>query len=75
MPRAHLRPAIVPAQTAATSTCSANCGGTCVLHLVVADGRIVRVLPDAEHTPCLKGPAQHQNVYDPDRLRYPLRRN
>jgi anaerobic dimethyl sulfoxide reductase subunit A len=56
------------------STCSANCGGTCVLHLMVRDGRVTDVRPDARHTPCLKGLAQHEKIHHPDRLLYPLRR-
>ena len=56
------------------STCSANCGGTCLLHLQVRDGRVTDVRPDPRHTPCLKGLAQYEKINHPDRLLYPLRR-
>lgn len=63
-----------PERTTRISTCSANCGGSCLLHLEVDGGRVTRVRPDERYTPCLKGLAQHEKIHHPDRLRYPLRR-
>ena len=49
----------------------------CGVVATVEDGRFVRLEPDAEHPNrgiCIKGQAAPELVYDPQRLRYPLRR-
>ena len=49
----------------------------CGVVATVEDGRFVRLEPDAGHPNrgiCIKGQAAPELVYDPDRLRYPLRR-
>ena len=49
----------------------------CGVVATVEDGRFVRLEPDAEHPNrgiCIKGQAAPELVYDPERLRYPLRR-
>ncbi|MDE0032108.1 MAG: molybdopterin-dependent oxidoreductase [Deltaproteobacteria bacterium] len=49
----------------------------CGVVATVEDGRFVRLEPDADHPNrgiCIKGQAAPELVYDPQRLRYPLRR-
>ena len=49
----------------------------CGVVATVEDGRFVRLAPDADHPNrgiCIKGQAAPELVYDPERLRYPLRR-
>ena len=49
----------------------------CGVVATVEDGRFVRLEPDADHPNrgiCIKGQAAPELVYDPGRLRYPLRR-
>ena len=49
----------------------------CGVVATVEDGRFVRLEPDADHPNrgiCIKGQAAPELVYDPERLRYPLRR-
>jgi len=61
-----------------TTTCASHCGGSCVLKVHVKDGVITRIETDDAEEPqlraCLKGRAQRQRVYAPDRLLFPLRR-
>lgn len=62
--------------------CNSNCGGRCHLKAHVRDGVIVRIStdesPDAPGQPqlraCLRGRALRDRVYDPRRLRYPMKR-
>jgi len=65
------------------TSCVHNCGGRCFLYARVEDGVITRFLsgqegPDDPDLPqvraCLKGRAQRQWVYHPDRLKYPMKR-
>ena len=60
------------------TTCSSHCGGSCLLKVYVKDGVITRIETDDGHEiqmrACLKGRAQRQRVYAPDRLQYPLKR-
>jgi len=65
---------VVPGERTVTSTCSANCGGSCILHLAVRDGTVTGVRAGAEARPCVKGLAQWQKIHHPDRLTRPLRR-
>ena len=49
----------------------------CGVVATVEDGRFVRLEPDADHPNrgiCIKGQAAPELVYDPGRVRYPLRR-
>ncbi len=49
----------------------------CGVVATVEDGRFVRLEPDSNHPNrgiCIKGQAAPELVYDPERLRYPLRR-
>jgi len=61
------------------SVCAHHCGGTCVWKVHVKNGVITRLEPDDESVEeqlrgCLRGHALRQQVYAPDRLRYPLKR-
>lgn len=64
-----------------TNSCRSNCGGKCSLRVHVREGRVVKTEPvhynpgdeDLERI-CVKGLAQPQRLYDPDRLKYPMRR-
>lgn len=63
------------------TSCRGNCGSKCPTQVVVREGKVVRVsaaeLPgdDAPRRRfCVKGYTQPQRIYDPDRLKYPLRR-
>lgn len=58
--------------------CSYDCGGLCPLWVHVKDGVVIRVEGAAsEGTPyraCLRGRANRQRLYHPDRLKHPMRR-
>lgn len=63
------------------SACRGNCGSRCPMKVTVRNGRVTKVtameLPgkDAERRRfCVKGFSQPQRVYDPDRLKYPMKR-
>ncbi|MFC1995391.1 molybdopterin-dependent oxidoreductase, partial [Chloroflexota bacterium] len=60
------------------TACSSHCGGQCLLRVHVRDGVIVRIETDGGEEPqlraCLKCRAYRQRVYDPDRLKFPMRR-
>ncbi|WML25955.1 DMSO/selenate family reductase complex A subunit [Neobacillus sp. OS1-33] len=66
------------------STCSINnCGGRCVIKAHVKDGMVVRVSTDTQEsgdlsTPplraCVRGRNYRNMLYDPDRLKYPMKR-
>jgi len=65
------------------TSCVHNCGGRCFLRAHVKDNIVVRIStdeldPDTTEIPqtraCLKGRAQRQWLYDPDRLKYPMKR-
>jgi len=65
------------------SSCNVNCGSRCPLRLHVKDGRIVRVEPDNtgadeyglhQVRACVRGRSIRQRVYNPDRLKYPMKR-
>lgn len=69
-------------ETAFHSACTVNCGSSCFLKPVVANGRLCRIetdsSPDTPHNlgnrACLRGRAMRQLVYTPDRIKYPMRR-
>lgn len=63
------------------SSCRGNCGSKCPTQVVVREGKVVRVasseLPGDDNVRrrfCVKGYTQPQRIYDPDRLKYPLKR-
>lgn len=65
------------------SACLVNCGSRCPLRLQVKDGVITRVLEDATGSDelnnqqiraCVRGRTARQRIYNPDRLKTPLRR-
>lgn len=65
------------------SACLVNCGSRCPLRLHVRDGEIVRVetdnTGDAEYGThqlrcCVRGRSIRKRVYNPDRLKYPMKR-
>lgn len=65
------------------TSCVHNCGGRCLLYAHVQDGVITRITsdqyePDDPDLPqvraCLRGRAQRNRVYHPDRLKYPMKR-
>ena len=61
------------------TACSSHCGGACLLRVHTKDGAVTRI--DTDDNPeetqlraCLRGRSYRQRVYDPDRLKYPMRR-
>ncbi|MBU4215374.1 MAG: molybdopterin-dependent oxidoreductase, partial [Actinobacteria bacterium] len=65
------------------SACTVNCGSRCPLNLVVSDGQIIRVDPEPtgddqlgtqQIRACVRGRSIRHRIYNPDRLRYPMRR-
>ncbi|MBR5474302.1 MAG: molybdopterin-dependent oxidoreductase, partial [Lachnospiraceae bacterium] len=66
-----------------TASCWHNCGGRCLNKALVVDGVVIRQKTDDTHedTPdypqqraCVRGRAQRQHVFSPDRLKYPMKR-
>lgn len=65
-------------------SCMVNCGSRCPLKLHVKDGTVVRVETDNEGDDvfgvtqqiraCVRGRSVRQRIYDPDRLKYPMKR-
>jgi len=60
------------------TSCSYDCGSRCILKVRVKDGRIVHIGTDDRPMPslkaCVRGLAQKDVVYAPDRLTKPLKR-
>jgi anaerobic dimethyl sulfoxide reductase subunit A len=65
------------------SSCMVNCGSRCPLRVHVNDGTIVRVETDntgddeiGNHQvrSCVRGRSIRQRIYNPDRLKYPMKR-
>ncbi len=60
------------------TSCSYDCGARCLLKVRVKDGRIMNISTDERPMPslkaCIRGLAQKDVVYAPDRLTHPLRR-
>src|SRR5664279_4471426 len=65
------------------SACVVNCGSRCPLLLSVKDGTIVRVDPDntgadtfdaPQVRSCVRGHSVRQRIYNPDRLKFPMKR-
>ncbi len=69
---------MVDADKAIMTTCSSHCGGRCVLKVHVKDGVIKKIESDDGDEPrilaCVRGRAYRQRVYDPNRIKYPMRR-
>lgn len=62
-----------------TAVCSPNCWGGCHIEAHVRDGRLVKTamapFPEARYNRiCLRGLSHAQWVYNPDRLKYPMKR-
>lgn len=64
-------------------SCAHNCGGKCLMFAHVKKGMITRITSDIEEpdTPenpqlraCLRGRSYRKRVYDPNRLKYPMKR-
>lgn len=59
--------------------CTGNCAGHCCLEVDVKDGKAFRITsahyedPDMDQC-CLKGLSHLQRLYDPNRIKYPMRR-
>ncbi|WP_210366909.1 DMSO/selenate family reductase complex A subunit [Bacillus sp. REN3] len=65
------------------STCNINnCGGRCVIKAHVKDGQVVRVttddrvdeIGDPQLRACVRGRGYRKMLYNPDRLKYPMKR-
>lgn len=66
------------------SACTVNCGSRCPLRMHVVDGEIKYVETDNtgndvyeelhQVRACLRGRSMRRRVYNPDRLRYPMKR-
>lgn len=72
-----------PGEKIVWSNCWTHCHCSCLLKLVVEDGRVKRVESDdfgddtfGQHQSraCLKGRSMHKRAYAPDRIKYPMRR-
>ncbi|MFC2006343.1 molybdopterin-dependent oxidoreductase, partial [Chloroflexota bacterium] len=60
------------------TACSSHCGGRCLLRIHVKGGVITRIETDNGEEPqlraCLRCRAYRQRVYDPERLKFPMKR-
>ncbi len=66
------------------SACLVNCGSRCPLKVHVKEGVAVKISPEdginesvfGQHQirPCLRGRSAHLRTYNPDRLKYPMKR-
>lgn len=65
------------------SACTVNCGSRCPVRLEVTDGTITRVLPDntgsdelgdQQVRACVRGRSIRHRIYNPDRLKKPMKR-
>ena len=63
--------------------CWHNCGGRCLNKVLVKDGVVLRQKTDDTHEDswewpqqrgCLRGRAQQQQIFGPDRIKYPMKR-
>ena len=61
-----------------TTACASHCGGAGLLRVHVKNGVITRIETDNGEEPqlraCLRCRAYRQRVYDPERLKFPMRR-
>ena len=59
-----------------------NCGGRCIIHAHVRDGKIEKLTTDSQEaagncvplTACVRGMNYHKTFLGEDRLRYPMKR-
>ena len=69
---------LIEAEKIINSVCADHCLNTCVLKYHVKDGVITRIETDNGEEPqyraCLRGRAYRRYIYDPNRLKYPMRR-
>jgi anaerobic dimethyl sulfoxide reductase subunit A len=73
-----------PANETVWSACTVNCGSRCPLRMHVVDGEIKYVETDNtgddnydglhQVRACLRGRSMRRRVYNPDRLKYPMKR-
>ncbi|MCC7207202.1 MAG: twin-arginine translocation signal domain-containing protein, partial [Anaerolineae bacterium] len=77
------RDAVPVADKVVWQSCMVNCGSRCPLRLHVKDGVVVRVETDNtgddefgmhQVRACVRGRSVRQRIYNPDRLKYPMRR-
>ncbi|MCD8317136.1 MAG: molybdopterin-dependent oxidoreductase, partial [Eggerthellaceae bacterium] len=68
-------------ETTFRSGCRGNCGSRCPMEVTVREGYVTKIramdYPEADANRrriCVKGYSQPQRVYDPDRIKYPMRR-
>ncbi|MDD8026195.1 MAG: molybdopterin-dependent oxidoreductase, partial [Acidobacteriota bacterium] len=82
LPRPSI-PSAAEAKMIRTGCPSHNCGGRCLLKVIVREGRIVRIEGDDRLTdgieapqlrPCIRGRLYRRRQYHPDRLLHPLKR-
>nr|VUD32449.1 anaerobic dimethyl sulfoxide reductase subunit A [Raoultella sp. NCTC 9187] len=82
---AHAADTLSPAdETVTWSACTVNCGSRCPLRMHVVDGEIKYVETDNtgddsydglhQVRACLRGRSMRRRVYNPDRLKYPMKR-
>lgn len=66
-----------------SAACWHNCGGQCMNKVLIKDGVVVRQKTDDTHPDsvdypqqrgCVRGKAQQQQCFGPDRLKYPMKR-
>ncbi len=61
-----------------STACSSHCGGRCLLRVHLKDGIVTRIETDGGDEPqlraCLRCRAYRQRLYDPGRLKYPMKR-
>lgn len=74
-----VEPVTPPAEEIYYGSCRANCFGGCRMKIKVRDGRVVGTamgeMPDPRYNRiCAKGYSHVNRIYDPDRLKAPLRR-
>ena len=67
------------AEHTAKCCCRCNCFGSCYIEVTVRDGKAVNLRPAAmkdEHynRVCLRGLSHLTRIYDPDRVKYPMKR-
>lgn len=81
--RAEGAPGMAGVDRTVWNACLANCQSRCPLRLQVKDGIVVRVLPDSTGSDemgdfniraCVRGRAQRERIYSPNRIKRPMKR-
>lgn len=72
-------PVEAPEEQLYQGVCRGNCGGGCRMNVHVRDGKVVKTSVIEADDPldtrlCQRGLSHAQRIYDPDRLKYPMRR-